>query len=458
MVHLQSPRLALGWIATLMLWAASLGAAEHETTPVSSELFNSLEELSRLVDISYCVGTTGVKKPFQCLSHCAEFPNLELIETWNTGILLSDSCGYVALSHSPGPKRIVVAFRGTYSITNTIIDLSAYPQSYIPYNGQEDDHNQDENLNTGHKDHTDGHDSTPTTIPQSLRCDNCTVHAGFMKSWLHTRPIILPIVFGALQTHPDYEIVLVGHSLGGAVATLAGLEMRLKGWDPLVTTFGAPMVGNAQFARFLDATFQIGNYSDNGNDNDVGDVNVEKSRIRRVTHVDDPVPLLPLQEWGYAPHAAEIYIAKSGLPPSVEDVRICKGDEDRRCIAGAGAGAGAKSPVDSLKTDLHDIDISLSNDLNADDCSSSPTSHENPNENHQAGEPPKQAILGKQKLRRVSHCRTPSQDTSAPLYPRSWNWNVVPARYRLWELFFAHRDYFWRIGLCVPSGDLFSFD
>ena len=54
--------------------------AQNDTRPVSSELFNSLEELSRLVDISYCVGTTGVQKPFQCLSHCAEFPNLELIQ------------------------------------------------------------------------------------------------------------------------------------------------------------------------------------------------------------------------------------------------------------------------------------------------------------------------------------------------------------------------------------------
>jgi hypothetical protein len=32
----------------------------------------------------------------------------------------------------------------------------------------------------------------------------------------------------------------------------------------------------------------------------------------------------------------------------------------------------------------------------------------------------------------------------------SW---VVPSRYKLWQLFFAHRDYFWRLGLCVPGGD-----
>lgn len=69
--------LTLWCVASLIL---GLTAAQNNTGPVSNELFNSLEELSRLVDISYCVGTTGVQKPFQCLSHCAEFPNLELIE------------------------------------------------------------------------------------------------------------------------------------------------------------------------------------------------------------------------------------------------------------------------------------------------------------------------------------------------------------------------------------------
>lgn len=46
---------------------------------ISTALFNSLEELSRLVDVSYCVGTTGIQKPFQCLSRCDEFPDLELV-------------------------------------------------------------------------------------------------------------------------------------------------------------------------------------------------------------------------------------------------------------------------------------------------------------------------------------------------------------------------------------------
>ena len=36
-------------------------------------------------------------------------------------------------------------------------------------------------------------------------------------------------------------------------------------------------------------------------------------------------------------------------------------------------------------------------------------------------------------------------------------WNVPP-KYRLWQLFSAHRDYFWRLGLCIPGGDPHDWD
>lgn len=271
-----------------------------------------------------------------------------------------------------------------------------------------------------------------------------------MKSWLNTRPAILPIVQQALQSHPDYEVTLVGHSLGGAVATLAGLEMRLKGWDPLVTTFGAPMVGNAEFAAFLDEVFQIVegglSHSAVGQDSDP-----ETWRIRRVTHVDDPVPLLPLREWGYAPHAAEVYISKSALPPAREDVRICQGDEDLRCIAGADGSAATASVLNIFQDREIPVDMF--------DTAEKPCLTDEEALNRVSSEPDqhRQVVMGKARgASEAARCASRAQDETAPLYPRHWNWSLIPARYRLWELFSAHRDYFWRIGLCVPGGDLFG--
>jgi hypothetical protein len=136
-------------VLTLLTLSPSLGFSHPannlpETPLFSSDrpanitlpLFAELEELSRIVDISYCVGTTGISTPFHCASRCSEFPSFELVDTFNTGPLMSDSCGYIALDHSTrrlGKGRIIVAFRGTYSIANTIVDLSTVPQEYVPY-------------------------------------------------------------------------------------------------------------------------------------------------------------------------------------------------------------------------------------------------------------------------------------------------------------------------------------
>src|SRR5690242_20382738 len=53
---------------------------------VSVPFFASLERAARLVDIAYCVGTTGISPPFSCVSRCKDFPSLRLIRTWNTGV------------------------------------------------------------------------------------------------------------------------------------------------------------------------------------------------------------------------------------------------------------------------------------------------------------------------------------------------------------------------------------
>lgn len=46
---------------------------------VSYELFYELEELSRIVNIAYCVGTTGIQNPFLCAGRCQDFKNFELV-------------------------------------------------------------------------------------------------------------------------------------------------------------------------------------------------------------------------------------------------------------------------------------------------------------------------------------------------------------------------------------------
>ncbi|OBT44333.1 hypothetical protein VE00_05898 [Pseudogymnoascus sp. WSF 3629] len=383
-------------------YAAITGGRSDRT--VSPALFADLEEAARLADIAYCVGISGIWKPFGCLSRCGDFEGFELVDTWNTGPLRSDSCGYVALDHVK--KRIVVAFRGTYSLASVWADLATTPQVYVPYpepppppphppksskprrrgwwgwvpwiggGGQQDI------LATAVG---DGDGDGDRQGDERLVCTNCTVHAGFLTTWTHTRPYLLPHLTRLPPHLPSYTIHLIGHSLGGALAALAGLELRARGVEVVVTTFGEPRIGNAGLVGYLDSVFGLEEEGEKG----TGEGEGGGERFRRVTHKGDPVPLLPLEEWGYAMHGGEIYISRPTIPVGEGDVEMCVGDADVRCIAGADEG-GVVVDAEALAVDGTVVDEA------------------------------------------------------------SWR---VPGRFRVGQILFAHRDYFWRVGLCVPGGD-----
>ena len=227
----------------------------------------------------------------------------------------------------------------------------------MPYPGDDDDGSTSDFLAPHLQSSPPSEGDPPPADPP--KCTNCTVHTGFYTSWLNTRKVILPHVSEALAKYPTYQLVLVGHSLGGAVATLAGLDFAARGWQPRVTTFGEPRLGNKALNKYIDARFNI-------------TADHEANRFHRVTHAGDPVPLLPLEEWGYAMHRDEVFISQSSLPASLADVHYCDGDADPKCIEGG--------------------------------------------------------------------------DADRPVW-------AIPSRFKFWQLFFAHRDYFWRLGLCLPGGD-----
>ncbi len=93
------------------------------------------------------------------------------------------------------------------------------------------------------------------------------VHRGFyefMQSGLKAKAMEMnstPIPLDELLlTHKDYKIYLVGHSLGGAAATLTGaalLEIGVRPEQIEVITFGAPAVGNAAFANKYNSVLNL---------------------------------------------------------------------------------------------------------------------------------------------------------------------------------------------------------
>jgi triacylglycerol lipase len=95
-------------------------------------------------------------------------------------------------------------------------------------------------------------------------------------------------VLKVIQKHSNKKISICGHSLGGAMATIAA--SRLQEHKPVLYTFGSPRVGNAEF---------INNMTD-----------VEHYRF---VNNNDIVTVIPPLFMGYRHHGTVMYFDYSGI-------------------------------------------------------------------------------------------------------------------------------------------------
>jgi alpha-beta hydrolase superfamily lysophospholipase len=100
---------------------------------------------------------------------------------------------------------------------------------------------------------------------------------------------VSPAVKQASTIYPSYEVTVVGHSLGGAIASLAAAQLRNSGFSVALYTFGSPRIGGSKISSYI-SNQSGGNY--------------------RVTHWNDPVPKVPLLTMGYVHISPEYYINK----------------------------------------------------------------------------------------------------------------------------------------------------
>lgn len=133
------------------------------------------------------------------------------------------------------------------------------------------------------------------------------VHAGFnsyadavLRSAVVDADGNLKGIFKRVQLEPDAHLILTGHSLGGAVATLIGERLAGLGLSKdkfTVITFGAPAIGNEAFATA---------YAD-------------KIKLLRITNTADPIPgSLQTFFGGYKQFGEQI---KYALPAKVGSVQ-----------------------------------------------------------------------------------------------------------------------------------------
>lgn len=107
-------------------------------------------------------------------------------------------------------------------------------------------------------------------------CSGGKVHHGFFNAYNNTivRSGILDGVSRAKAIYGDLDIMVTGHSMGGAMAAFCGLDLALiyGSKKVQVTTFGMPRIGNAAFASYYSEVVP---------------------NTFRVTHEHDLVPHLP---------------------------------------------------------------------------------------------------------------------------------------------------------------------
>lgn len=150
-------------------------------------------------------------------------------------------------------------------------------------------------------------------------CDlvsGCKIHDGFGNAWDEISSDTISTVASALSANPGYTVVATGHSLGGAVATLAAAYLRKAGYACELYTYGSPRVGNNAFATYVS--------------NQVGGE-------YRVTHLADLVPRLPPMLFGYRHTNVEYWLSNGDsetIDYDASDIKVCTGTATVRCNAG----------------------------------------------------------------------------------------------------------------------------
>jgi pimeloyl-ACP methyl ester carboxylesterase len=158
-------------------------------------------------------------------------------------------------------------------------------------------------------------------------CVGCEVHLGFWLSWFEARTEILDSFTALVQANPGYQLVVTGHSLGGAIALLAAAELRNQGLNVALVspstqtrnlpqpnsltykvqyTYGQPRVGNPAFSSWVDSKPGAGDF--------------------RITHTDDTVPRLGPLALGYDHISPEYHIETDSATPSTTQIVRYNGD------------------------------------------------------------------------------------------------------------------------------------
>jgi predicted lipase len=143
------------------------------------------------------------------------------------------------------------------------------------------------------------------------------VHQGFAREQAKTAKQVLSAVQKGITLYGATEVIVLGVSLGGALALLDSvyLPLHLPSHIKFQTiTYGMPRVSIPVFTyiRVRHSNGQVGNQA-------FADYVDAHLHLTRITHRKDPVPTLPARFLGFVQPSGEIHIAEDPVGDSHGD-------------------------------------------------------------------------------------------------------------------------------------------
>ncbi|KAI8323420.1 alpha/beta-hydrolase, partial [Martensiomyces pterosporus] len=187
---------------------------------------------------------------WDCESNCQSQDTKGTIVDYYWDNIVYPSTGFVA--HKDDTKEIIVSFRGSTVLFDWLADAQLLTLNW------------------------------PESVPGSK------VHSGFLAAFNSASDKIKSTIETILKQHPDYSIVITGHSLGGSEASIAAADFAVTHpeWKSKMAlyTYGQPRTGNDVYANWLSS---------------------QPFPIYRATYKGDVVPQVPFRAMGFQHHGQE---------------------------------------------------------------------------------------------------------------------------------------------------------
>lgn len=134
---------------------------------------------------------------------------------------------------------------------------------------------------------------------------------GYLGQYVSVQDDIVTTLTSSLAASPNYKLIVTGHSMGGALASLAAASLNGQNFTLTAYTYGQPRTGDQAYADYVDKVFPGSN------------------TMLRATHSNDGVPQIPPQSDGYRHHTTEYW--ESDDSTTSEGTYQCTGQEPQDC-------------------------------------------------------------------------------------------------------------------------------